>query len=160
MQHTYLVFCWACCEACKNKARTAHAGPKRYAIIGGGFAGAATAHYLAATASVVCPVTIHLYDIAGLVSKINVLQLCLNPMGQIVSCPVCRPALPITSIHVAIHICKDSMWSLDIRLGTQYKLSSLSPHSAIFKGTSLHCRAQVDQAPQVACCIRSPPKAK
>ncbi|DBA97380.1 TPA: hypothetical protein ACH3X1_015107 [Trebouxia sp. C0004] len=41
-------------------------GTKRYAIIGGGFAGAATAHYLAATASVVRPVTIHLYDIAGL----------------------------------------------------------------------------------------------
>jgi len=39
-------------------------------------------------------------------------------------------------------------------------LNSLSPHSAIYKGTSLHCRAQVDQALQVACCIHSPPKAK
>ncbi len=121
MQNTYLVFCWASCEACKNRPRAAHAGTKRYAIIGGGFAGAATAHYLAATASVVRPVTIHLYDIAGLVSNINVLHscsvmLCLNLMGQIVSCPVCRLALPFSSVHVTIHSRKDSMWSLDIGL--------------------------------------------
>ncbi|KAL0035211.1 hypothetical protein WJX79_006153 [Trebouxia sp. C0005] len=51
-------------SACSSTAEPQ--GTKRYAIIGGGFAGAATAHYLAATASVVCPVTIHLYDIAGL----------------------------------------------------------------------------------------------
>ena len=76
MQNTYLVVCWASCEACKNRPRAARAGTKRYAIIGGGFAGAATAHYLAATASVVRPVTIHLYDIAGLVGYIYVLHLC------------------------------------------------------------------------------------
>ncbi|KAL0055085.1 hypothetical protein WJX82_006839 [Trebouxia sp. C0006] len=51
-------------RACSSTAEPQ--GTKRYAIIGGGFAGAATAHYLAATASVVRPVTIHLYDIAGL----------------------------------------------------------------------------------------------
>lgn len=47
-------------------------GAKRYAIIGGGFAGVATAHSLAATASAVNPVVIHLYDLAGLVSKLVV----------------------------------------------------------------------------------------
>lgn len=51
-------------RACSSTAEPQ--GTKRYAIIGGGFAGAATAHYLATTASVVRPVTIHLYDIAGL----------------------------------------------------------------------------------------------
>ena len=121
MQNTYLIFCWASCKACENRPRAAHAGTKRYAIIGGGFAGAATAHYLAATASVVRPVTIHLYDIAGLVSNINVIHLCsvmlyLNTMVQIVSCPVCRLPLPFSSVQVTTHICKDSMWSLDIGL--------------------------------------------
>lgn len=47
----------------------AYAETQRYAIVGGGFAGVATAHYLAATASVARPVVVHLYDLAGLVSK-------------------------------------------------------------------------------------------
>ena len=51
---------------------TATPGTRRYAIIGGGFAGVATAHSLAATASAVNPVIIHLYDLAGLVSKLVV----------------------------------------------------------------------------------------
>ena len=47
-------------------------GTKRYAVIGGGFAGVATAHSLAATASAVNPVVVHLYDLACLVSVLVV----------------------------------------------------------------------------------------
>ncbi|KAL3149187.1 hypothetical protein ABBQ32_002016 [Trebouxia sp. C0010 RCD-2024] len=39
---------------------------RRVAVVGGGFAGIATAHYLAASASVDQPTVLHLYDIAGL----------------------------------------------------------------------------------------------
>ena len=121
MQNTYLVLCWASCKACRNRPRTAHAGTKRYAIIGGGFAGAATAHYLAATASVVRPVTIHLYDIAGLVSNINVLHSLLT-----------------------------------VELNT----NQIACHHILLYAMMFLCRAQVDQALQVACCIHFLRKAK
>lgn len=53
------------------------AGVKRYAIVGGGFAGVATAHFLASAAASDCPVVIHLYDVAGLVSSPGYCHTCI-----------------------------------------------------------------------------------
>ena len=44
---------------------------RRFAVIGGGFAGVAAAHYLAASALITQPTVVHLYDIAGLVRHTN-----------------------------------------------------------------------------------------
>lgn len=43
------------------------AASKRYAIIGGGFAGVAVAHHLSLLATATTPVILELFDLAGLV---------------------------------------------------------------------------------------------